>query len=487
MKKSLITTCLLTALISCKKETKNKATIQKNSVSITFNSTKPIDSIRLLKPVNGKFDYLFEDKINYTSTFKINIDTPQLIMFDRSTIYVAPNENYTINEINPYENINEYSGVNCAGQKFLNSLKTYNNDYLAIQLIKNSTIEQGYKKIDSVFQIDYNRLDSLYSKKLVSKDFQETVKHKMDFDKSFTKARAIFRGFMRTVKDTVKFQNEFDQNDIKLFNNLYKEHSVNNSSNYNHLNWYNYAKTFICTSHIINTKQHFKYNLTGEVSNHSTFLNVAKNLLNKESLEYFTASYLFENFLNYHYSKNLVYEYEKFKNEYPNSNYLPYLIKNIETINEYPKRINQPISSKIEFLKNSKTINTFKKLTNLIKGKNTYLVFWQDTFPESKRDFNALFKSKPFFKKHNIDIVYLSLNELTNNENARDIIHYYNLEGKHISMNKDLHTDITSKIKGIHYPHYIIINKLGEIVDNDAVWPRRSNYFEKELIKKLKL
>lgn len=487
MKKSLITTCLLTALISCKKETKNKATIQKNSASITFNSTKPIDSIRLLKPVNGKFDYLFEDKINYTSTFKINIDTPQLIMFDRSTIYVAPNENYSINEINPYENIDEYSGGNSAGQKFLNSLKTYNNDYLAIQSIKNSTIEQGYKKIDSVFQIDYNRLDSLYSNKLVSKDFQETVKHKIDFDKSFTKARAIFRGLIRTVKDSTKVNNEFNQTNITLFNELYKEFPVNHSSNYSHLNWYGYAKTFICISHKINTKQSFRYNPAGEFSNHSTFLNVAKKLLNKESLEYFTASYLFKNFLNYHYSKNLVYEYENFKNEYPNSAYLPYLIKNTETINEYPKRINQPISSKIEFLKNSKTINTFEKLTNFNKGKNTYLVFWQDTFSESKIDFNALLKSKPFFKKHNIDIVYLSLNDLTNNENARDIIYYYNLEGKHISINKDLHKDIKSKMKGTHCPHYIIINKLGEVVDNDAVWPRRSNYFEKELIQKLKL
>lgn len=183
----------------------------------------------------------------------------------------------------------------------------------------------------------------------------------------------------------------------------------------------------------------------------------------------------------------MVSEYEKFKKEYPNSLYLSYLIKNTETINEYPNRINQPISSKIEFVKNSGAINTLEKLTNLTKGKNTYLVFWKDDFSESKRGFNALLKSRPFFKKYNIGIVYLSLNDLSNNENAKDIIHYYNLEGIHISASSELLNDIKLKTRMIRHPYYMIINKDGEIVQDDANGPRRSENFEKELVKKLEL
>jgi len=56
-----------------------------------------------------------------------------------------------------------------------------------------------------------------------------------------------------------------------------------------------------------------------------------------------------------------------------------------------------------------------------------------------------LLKSRPFFKKYNIDIVYLSLNELTNNENAKDIIHYYNLDEKHVSAYSELLNDIKTK------------------------------------------
>ena len=353
--------------------------------------------------------------------------------------------------------------------------------------MKETTIEQGYKRIDSVFQIDYNRLDSLYSNKLVSTTFQETVKQKLNFDKAYTKARALFRGFIRTVKDTTNSQNEFNQNDVVLFNKLYEEYPVNSSLSQSNLNWYEYTKSYICTSNIIKTKQGFKYNRDDQFSSHENFLSVAKQLLSKETLEYFTARYLFDNFLNSHYSKSLVSEYEKFKKEYPNSVYLPYLIKNTEVINEYPKRVKQQISSKIEFVENSNSINTLEKLTNLTKERNTYLVFWKDDYSVSKIDFNALLQSRPFFKKHNIDIVYLSLNDLTNNENAKDIIHYYNLEGKHISINKELLNDIKFKTKKGGCPHYMIINKQGEIINDDAVWPRRSNYFEKELIKTLKL
>jgi len=475
------------ALISCKKEIAEKLTTQNNSASITYNTIKPLDSIRLLKAIDSKFDYLFKDKIATTPEFKININKPKLIYLDWTLLFVEPNENYIINQVKQYEQKNKYTGSNSAGQEFLNSLKTYNNDYLAIQSIKESTIEQGYKKIDSVFQIDYKRLDSLYSNKLVSTPFQQTVKQKLNFDNACTKARALFRGFMRTAKDTANFQNKFNQNDITLFNKLYKEYPVNSSISQSNRYWYDYTRSYICTSNIINTKQHFKYNRDDQFSNHEKFLAVAKQLLNKETLEYFTACYLYENFMNYHYSKDLVSEYEKFKKEYPNSPYLPYLIKNTETINEYPKRINQPISSKIEFVENCNSINTLEKVTNLTKGKNTYLVFWKDDFSESKRGFNALLKSRPFFKKHNIDIVYLSLNDLTNNENAKDIINYYSLEGIHISASSELLNDIKLKTRMIRYPYYMIINKDGEIVQDDANGPRRSNYFEKELINSLNL
>ena len=487
MKNLLIASCLIMVLISCKKKTEDKLTSKKSTVSITYNKIKSIDSLRLLQPINGKYYYLFEGKANTIPTIKITIDEPQLIMLDNTTLFVAPNESYTINEINPYENSNEYKGENSAGQEFLNSMKTNYKISLAEQSIKKNTIEQGFKKIDSVFQIDYKRLDSLYSKKMVNTAFQETVKQKIDFDNAFTKSRALFRHFMRTVKDATNFQNEFNQNDIALFNKLHKEYPVNSTVNQNQRYWYDYTKYNICISNMINTKKSFEYSPDNQYKSHTNFLNTSKQLLNKESLEYFTACYLFENFLNYHYSKSLVSEYEQFKKEYPNSQYLPYLIKNIEVINEYPNRIKQPISSKIKFVENSGSINTLKKTIDLTKGKNAYLVFWSDDFSESKRDFNILFKYRPFFKKHNIDIVYLSLNELTNNENAKDIIHYYNLEGKHVSVSNELLDDIKLKTKMRGYPHYMIINKDGEIVEKEAVFPRRSNHFEKELIKKLAL
>ena len=203
MKNLLIASCLFMALISCTKETENKTTTQNTPVSITYNKIKPLDSFRLLKDVNGKYHFLFENKVSTTSTIKININKPQLINLNWTSLFVEPNENYTINEINPYENINEYSGKNSAGQEFLNTLKTKYKHSLAAQSIKNNTIEQAYKKVNTTFQIDYNKLDSLYSNKLVSTVFQQTVKQKLDFDLALTQARIIHRNFIRAVRDTI--------------------------------------------------------------------------------------------------------------------------------------------------------------------------------------------------------------------------------------------------------------------------------------------
>lgn len=141
MKNLLVSACLLMALISCKKVTENKLTSQNNSASITYNTTKPLDSFRLLKSIDNKQHHLFENKINPTPTFEIKIDTPQLISINGTSLFVVPNENYVINEINPYENINEYSGANSAGQEFLNSMKTSYKISLAEESIKKNTIE----------------------------------------------------------------------------------------------------------------------------------------------------------------------------------------------------------------------------------------------------------------------------------------------------------------------------------------------------------
>ncbi len=116
MKNLLIASCLIMVLISCKKKTEDKLTSKKSTVSITYNKIKSIDSLRLLQPINGKYYYLFEGKANTIPTIKITIDEPQLIMLDNTTLFVAPNESYTINEINPYENSNEYKDENSAGQ-----------------------------------------------------------------------------------------------------------------------------------------------------------------------------------------------------------------------------------------------------------------------------------------------------------------------------------------------------------------------------------
>ena len=124
MKNLLIASCLTVALISCKQETGGNLITKNNSVSITYNKIKPLDSLRLLKPINGKYDYLFEGKTNTVPTIKIPIDKPQLIMLDRTTLFVAPNENYVIDQVKQYERRNKYTGPNSAGQEFLNSLET---------------------------------------------------------------------------------------------------------------------------------------------------------------------------------------------------------------------------------------------------------------------------------------------------------------------------------------------------------------------------
>ncbi|MCU4166034.1 TlpA family protein disulfide reductase [Carboxylicivirga caseinilyticus] len=75
-------------------------------------------------------------------------------------------------------------------------------------------------------------------------------------------------------------------------------------------------------------------------------------------------------------------------------------------------------------------------------------------------------------------MLYISIDRDIYDIRWKDMIKYYNLAGNHIRANAKLKADLRAKLGSFGIPRYLIINKQGSIVNNDA--PRPSNMEELE-------
>ncbi|TDN95373.1 TlpA family protein disulfide reductase [Sunxiuqinia elliptica] len=133
-----------------------------------------------------------------------------------------------------------------------------------------------------------------------------------------------------------------------------------------------------------------------------------------------------------------------------------------------------------ELSKNEEIGELFKKISLENKNKVLYLDFWGTWCGVCINEFPNSAKLHDELKDNNIEFVYLC--EPTDSATWINAVQKYNLIGTNILLNKQQKIEIQSLFNIVGIPRYMIVNKNGEIIDENADRPSSSR-IKNELIK----
>jgi thiol-disulfide isomerase/thioredoxin len=214
---------------------------------------------------------------------------------------------------------------------------------------------------------------------------------------------------------------------------------------------------------------------------HSYNIELAQQLLPKEIVEFYTATYIHKSASRKKFEE-LTSLVEQFNSTYPDSKYTAYMQADIENIKEFYIKLAAATNEGYEFVENYGAINTLKDCLVPFKGKKIYVDIWSTSCGWCIKQFTYNESLKKTMKNKGVDMLYISLDADQNKDRWKDMIKYYSLSGNHIRANNLLEADLKQNIENWNgIPRYFIVDEEGNIVNNDAPRPSNLSELEKQL------
>ncbi|RNL84286.1 TlpA family protein disulfide reductase [Sinomicrobium pectinilyticum] len=491
MKQTLpILIVLLQGLTGCQEE-KNETTIQGK---ITGNIP---DIMEYTIPVDGINYFGFEDAVpvNSSGHFQIKVNTDQLCFIELShgyefygTVVAEPGANYTVSVNTEHtDNPIEIEGKDKKGQELYNQLHNrsmlkghfeeeagkYRKDTVATR------IEQSIRKSE---EAEIAPFRELFENKEISQDFYQLVKTDREY-------------FYKGVQGSVGFVNflfsERQQNALskdaytKLWGAVFQSHPVSDLRLLKSPWFYHYAELYLRYNDLIkestSTETLSELHKQGAIHTHN--IENAKKYLSGKQLEYYIAAYLYYQAINKNYEKELISLFDKFKEEYPHSEYSHFIEPEIIPVIGFHKKKNDPLDKNIKFLEGTDNINSLKDAAKELKGKKIYIDVWATWCGPCKKEFKHSAELYEALTSRDVTILYISLDKDEKAEQWKDMVNYYNLKGYHIRANEKLWASLRD-LRGsdtFSIPWYILADEDGQVLRKYAGSPSDLEKLKKQL------
>ena len=204
------------------------------------------------------------------------------------------------------------------------------------------------------------------------------------------------------------------------------------------------------------------------------------------SLEYALAAVLSQRALLGKNEPILFDLFQKYKNDFPESDYLKYFENAVAPIGESMEEEKFVFPEGIVQLDAEMEINSLEDIMVLLKGKVVYMDIWATWCSPCLFEFRQKKPLEKFAAGKDIALVFISVDNEDRREKWQKTIVDNDLKGYHIIANYSLRDQLINKFgdgSNLALPHYTIFGKNGKLVDRDAKQPSHNSMLFKDLLR----
>lgn len=487
----LILLALLPGFLFCQEK--------KDNIHISGKITGKIpETIEYTLPINGIEYFGFTNSVqpDANGNFQIHLYSAKTCFIDLSnqyhsfgTLIAEPGMSYKVTiDTEAKENKFHVASKNEKGQLLYNQIPNRSMivgghfEMETKKYITDSVPSQIKQELQQSQEIELEGFKKLLKDKTISKDFY----HLVETDRSY---------FYKGIQGSLAFINHLiaprSQNKLskaqytELWAEIFKSNPVTNPELLSSPWFYFYAENYLRYKELIldGTDDATLLEIGKKGLRNTHNIEIAKKYLSGPQLEYYFAAYIYYEAINKNYEKELVTLFEQFKKEYPSSAYSHFLEPIIIPIIAFHKKQEEPLNEKIKFIENSSALNSVQEVIKTLNGKKYYVDIWATWCGPCKAEFKENAKLYQLLKSKDITMVYISIDKDSREQQWREMIHFYNLEGFNIRVNEkidaNLRTLYGSQSMGI--PWHFLTDENGTILKNHLSGPSEIENLEKQL------
>jgi thiol-disulfide isomerase/thioredoxin len=455
--------------------------------------------IKVYEPVNGYFNvahfstnenciinnsdsFYYKTESNTPITLLVYITTLKNIFVEKSIIIAFPKDSIHINMLLTDVNINslQYAGSNADGQKLMNDIEYEPiSKYLPIFEILNRLEKNKpnfINKTNETISLTTKRFDSLFQKKLITKEFKEY------YNVMFTQQlyEQIISKLLNNYTQREVFTKEERDSIIACFfskqpvSNPYCK-STFNSTLYLNAYYHFVAYKKLGLNSIEPLMENKLYQHNGKTFEIGNFCGQFIYIADKQMQEDLWANYMLMA-IAFGSPTPIMETINQFNEIFPNSKWKAvlekqYIEKNSSVNFEYV------VSMPVNYIDSSKKIKTLKGLFNeLPANKPIFVDIWASWCGPCTIAFQFNKALDAFLIANNIEHLYISLDNPGSDKKWIASINKYKLGGYHIISNEYLNSEIKNMYKleknnGIEIPKYILVDREKNIVLKNATSP----------------
>ena len=367
-------------------------------------------------------------------------------------------------------------------QKFYNSLPNpVHINQSVYEFSKDTTVRAIIKHIKQAKNEQIAYLQQLFSESKISKSVFELVKNDRKCYYATVQGTIALLKMYKIYENHESFPKKYYQMWKNAFTNFDTGKVIYKQSPwyYNYLENYLFFKEYTADDFSVDTLMKiYNDNLI-----HTHSINIAKQYLAKEQLNFYIPVYLYIAALQKQYEKELIGLFNQLKKEFPRNPFTKYSQPLIEDIKRYYFN-DKKIDTDIRIINNYNKINSLTECLNIFKGYKVYVDVWASWCSECIDEFKHYGQVINYLQEKNIKILYISTDENKNDLKWRSLMLYYKLKGYHIRTNKQFLKDlrkIYNQNNILILPWHILIDENGNIIDKNLPLPANFEKFIKAI------